>query len=34
MRKVREVLRLRFECGRTQAEIAASVSVYSVSYTL
>jgi len=27
MRKVREVLRLKFECGRSHAEIAARVGV-------
>jgi len=27
MRKIREVLRLKFECGRSQAEIAASVAI-------
>src|ERR1700685_945191 len=27
MRKVREVLRLKFECGRSHAEIAASTAI-------
>jgi len=27
MRKIREVLRLRFECGRSHAEIAASAAM-------